>query len=91
MSGLPIRARFKLLLIQAKSGDFVQLLCRDVRQFTISFNAFSEHVLPRGTTPLYAREGFPHSGNFSVAPAQIRDSNNSLYSSIIISFGLHSS
>ena len=34
--------------------------------------------------------GFTHPGKFSVAPAEIRDSSIFLYSSIMISFGLHS-
>ena len=46
-----------------------------------------EHVLPcRRTTRRSLREVF-HRGNFSVAPAEIRDSNFFLYSSIMISFG----
>ena len=50
-----------------------------------------EHVLPyRRTTQTSLREFFPHPGNFSVATAEIRDSNIFMYSSIIISFGSHS-
>ena len=62
--------------------------CSPVRN--ISQRIF-EHVLPcRRTTQPSLREVFSHPGNFSVAPAEIRDSNISLYLSIIISFSLHS-
>ena len=50
----------------------------------------SEHVPPcRRTTPLYARAVFAM-GQFSVAPAEIRDSNIVVYCSMMASFGLHS-
>ena len=49
-----------------------------------------EHVLPcRGTTPLFLRETFPTLAIFSVAPAEIRDSNI-FENSSMFSFGLHS-
>ena len=44
----------------------------------------------RRTTLQFLREVFSHPGNFSIAPAEIRDSNNYLCCSIIISFNLHS-
>ena len=50
-----------------------------------------EHVLPcRETTQPISREAFSQPGNFSVTPAEIRDSNISLYSFIRTSFGWHS-
>ena len=80
----------ELMTIQARTWNCVQLFSLVGRQFRVSLNAFlsmSFHVVgPRYSLAL----GFSHTGNFSVAPAEIRDSNIILYSSIIISFGVHS-
>ena len=62
-------------------------LCRAAPLFCLPTRSISqrifEHVLPcRGTTR--------HPGYLSVAPAEICDSNIFVYSSMIISFGLHS-
>ena len=59
-------------------------------QLAVSINAFSSlsfHVI--GPRAFFAW-GFSHPGNFSVAPAEIRDSNLFVHSSLMISFGLHS-
>ena len=50
-----------------------------------------EHVLPCcGTTLLFVREIMCHPGHFSVAPAEVRDSNIFVYCSMSASWGLHS-
>ena len=50
-----------------------------------------EHVFPsRRTTLKFLREVWSHPGNFSVAPAEIRDSNILLYCPIFFLFCLHS-
>ena len=49
------------------------------------------HVLPyRVTTRLFLREVSSHPSNFSIVPAESRDSNILLCSTIIFSFDLHS-
>ena len=71
---------FKMVIIQAKTWDFVQLLCLFVRQFAISLNTFFEHVLPcHRTTQPSLREVFT-TCNFTIAPAEVCDSNMFLYS-----------
>ena len=81
---------FELMIIQTRSYDFIKLLHFLVCQFAVSFNAFlsmSFHVVgPRQR--LCVR--FLPPGNFTVAPAEIRDSNILLCCSMIVSFGLHS-
>ena len=72
-----------------RCGNFTWLLdC--VCQFAVLFNAFlcmSFYVVgPRN----HVCTIFSVSGNFSGAPAEIGDSNIFLYSSTILSFGLHS-
>ena len=55
-----------------------------------TFPRIFEHVVPRHrATQLFSHVAFPILVNF-VVPAEIRDSNIFLYSSIIVSFGLHS-
>ena len=69
---------------------FGQLLHFLVFHFTVSLNAFLSMSF-RVIGPRYSLcLRFCHPSNFSVAPAEIRDSNILLYCSIIVSFGLHS-
>ena len=74
----------------SKQG-LVQLLCLFDCQFAVSLNGIFEHVLPcRGATQPSLREVFSHPGSFSIAPAEMRDSNISLYCSIWFhSFRIH--
>ena len=60
-------------VIDAWSGYFVELLRRLVRQLTIPFHTFlgmTLHVIDHE-----GMRRFSEHGNFSVAPAEIRDSN----------------
>ena len=80
----------EVVIIQARSWDFVQLFCLFIRQFTISFNALFRmtfHIV-RPRDSFCVRRLQP--SNFSVALAENRDSNIFVYCSIMISFGLHS-
>ena len=79
------------MVFQTRTSNFIELLHFLVCQFTLSFNTFlsmSFHVVRLCNPSL--REALPNPGYFSVAPAEILDSNICLYSSIIVSFGLHS-
>ena len=86
----PILLFFFLMVVKTWCRDFVQLLNYFVCQFAISFHTFlrmSFHVVtPRSNVCII----FSDSSNFSVGPAEIRDSNIFLYSSNKPSFGLHS-
>ena len=76
---------FKFFLLELMVWSCSTFLCaiRSIAQ------RIFEHVLPcRRTTPRFVREFFCHPGNFSVAHAEIRDSNI-LYCSMMASFGSH--
>ena len=79
------------MIIQARAWNFVQLLCLFCWPVRSISQRICEHVLPcRGSTQSSLREACPTPVIFSVAPAETRGSNISLYCSILMSFGLHS-
>ena len=81
---------FEVMVVQAWSGDSAELLSTLVCQPTKTFRALFRmafHVI-RPSDRFCVR--FFQPSNFSVAPAEIRDSNIFLCSSIVLSFDLHS-
>ena len=84
MYGLPIRARYKHFdSIWDQTCD--NSLLFSYSSFLILWS--SKQGLPRWS---FCARFVSHPGNFSVAPAEIRDSNILLYCPMIFSLGLHS-
>ena len=76
----------ELMIIQTRVRDFVKLLHYHYCQFTVSLNAFlsiSFHFA--GPRSCLCVSFFCHPGNFSVAPAEIRDSHilSSIFTSVL--------
>ena len=82
---------FELIVVKTWCRNLIQLLHRFVCHFAISFNAFLRmtfHVIIPSDG--YRVRFCPLNVTFSVAPAEIRDSNIFLDSSTILLFDLHS-